>query len=150
MKIVVPVDLYESSFDSLHYAVHFAALFDADLTLLYVINSVFNTNEVISYDPYLEMENTAKDRLSDFLSRFEKEYGDKALGKNISTEVVFGIPGLAIADYAEKNDIDLIIMGVRDKHGFMERLLGSASTETNTCNSRKGRNLCDFCQVRVG
>ena len=130
MKILVPVDLYESSYASLHYAVNFAALFEAEITILYVINSVFNTNEVISYDPYLEMETTAKERLIDFKSRFESEYEGKIPKVSTTTDVVFGIPGMAITEYANSNHCDLIIMGVRDKHGFLDRLMGSASTET--------------------
>jgi len=129
MKILVPVDLYESSYSSYKYALHLAELMNARVTLLYVINSVFNTNEVISYDPYLEMENTTKKRLEDFKTKFERE--EKSLPNvNISMDVMFGIPGMAIPEYAESHKFDLIVIGVRDKHGFMDRLLGSVSNET--------------------
>ncbi len=130
MKILVPVDLYESSYSSINYAVHFADLIDARITLLYVVNSVFNTNEVITYDPYLEMENTAKQRLEEFKSKFLKEQKGKLPEVDISVDVMFGIPGMAIPEYAELHKFDLIIIGVRDKHGFVDRLLGSVSNET--------------------
>lgn len=130
MKILVPVDLYESNFASYEYALRFAEIMEADITLFYVINSVFNTNEVVSYDPYLEMENTAKQRLIDFKEKFEAEHVGKIPQVTTHLEVSFGIPGIQISEYAEEHNFDLIVIGVRDKHGFLDRLLGSASSET--------------------
>jgi len=130
MKILVPVDLYEKNDAVYAYAVQFAANFKAQVTLLYVINSVFNTSEVIGYDPYLEMENTAKDRLVKFKEEFEAHANDSLPKPYTHLDVVFGIPGMAIAEYAKEHDHDLIIMGVRDKHDFLDRLLGSATIET--------------------
>jgi len=130
MKILVPVDLYDSSHSAYEYAVHFANLIDAELTLLHVINSVFTGFEVIAYDPYIEMEKAAKKRLSDYVSKYKSKDGKKLPQVNTKIEVMFGIPGFAINEYANSNDMDLIIMGVRDKHGLFDRMLGSASNET--------------------
>jgi nucleotide-binding universal stress UspA family protein len=130
MKILVPVDPYESSYAAYKYAVHFAALLDANITLLYVINSVFSTSEVISYDPYLEMENTAKEKLQKYKADFKEETKGNVPNVYTFIDVMFGIPGMAIPEYAETHNMDMIIMGVRDKHGFFDRLLGSSSSET--------------------
>ncbi len=130
MKILVPIDLYDSSFSSYKYALHIAELLNAKITLLYVINSVFTTNEVIAYDPYFEMENTAIKRFNDFKSKFEKEEGPNLPKIETKTEIMFGLPGMAISAFSNSNNFDLIIMGVRDKHSFLDRILGSASIET--------------------
>ncbi|MEM9548893.1 MAG: universal stress protein [Bacteroidota bacterium] len=130
MKILVPVDLYESTYASYKYARNFAGLINAKITLLYVINSVFTANEVVSYDPYLEMETTAKRRLEEFSKKFQQDFGNDLPDVDVDLKVMFGIPGLAIPEYAETNKFDLIVIGVRDKHGFLDRLLGSVSNET--------------------
>ena len=130
MKILVPIDPYESSYSAYTYAIQLAKLLDANITLLYVINSVFSTSEVISYDPYLEMENAAKERLQKYKADFKAEAKEDLPNIYTFADVMFGIPGLAIPEYAESHNMDMIIMGVRDKHGFFDRLLGSTSSET--------------------
>lgn len=128
MKILVPVDLYDSSHSAYEYALQFANDVNANITLLHIINSVFNTNDVIAYDPYDEMEATAKKRLKDFVSKYSSDDSYPEVYTKI--EVMFGIPGFAISEYAKSNEQDMIIMGVRDKHGIFDRILGSASSET--------------------
>ena len=128
MKILVPVDLYDSSHSAYEYALQFANDMKANITLLHIINSVFNTNDVMAYDPYDEMEATAKKRLNNFVSKYSNDESYPKVFTKV--EVLFGIPGIAISEYAQANDQDLIIMGVRDKHGIFDRLLGSASSET--------------------
>jgi len=130
MKILVPVDLYDSSFASYKYAIHFAELMNAQITLLYIINSVFSNNDVIGYDPYLEMENAAKNKLDGFKEKFKEEVGADMPNIETVSHIMFGLPGTEIPEYAEANKFDLIIMGVRDKHGFFDKLLGSASYDT--------------------
>lgn len=130
MKILVPIDLYESSHAAYEYAIHFANSINAEITLLHVVNSVFNTSDVVAYDPYLEMKNTAKTRLNKYVSQYKSDSGLPLPKVTTHIEVTFGIPGFAISEYAENNKFDLIIMGVRDKHGILDRILGSASTET--------------------
>ena len=128
MKILVPVDLYDSSHAAYEYALQFANDINANITLLHVVNSVFNTNDVMAYDPYDEMEKSAKKRLQDFVSKYSSD--DSYPNVYTKIEVMFGIPGFAISEYAKANNQDMIVMGVRDKHGLFDRLLGSASSET--------------------
>lgn len=128
MKIVVPVDLYDTSHAAYEYALQFADELGANITLLHVVNSVFDTSDVMSYDPYDELKASAEKRLKDFVEKYSSEGSYPKVYTRI--EVMFGIPGFAIPEFAESNNMDIIIMGVRDKHGFFDRMLGSASAET--------------------
>lgn len=130
MKILVPVDLYDNPHAAYEYALHFANEIDANITLLHVINSVYNTSDIVAYDPYTEMETHAKEKLQKFVTKYTNDHEGKHPKVFTKTEVMFGIPGVAIAEYAASNNFDMIIMGVRDNHGFFDRLLGSASSET--------------------
>lgn len=128
MKILVPVDLYDTSHSAFEYALQFADTVDANITLLHVINSVYNTNDVVSYDPYEEMKASANKKLEDFVSKYSSDASYPKVYTKI--EVIFGIPGIAIPEFAQTHNQDIIIMGVRDKHGIFDRMLGSASAET--------------------
>ncbi|MDF1698414.1 MAG: universal stress protein, partial [Saprospiraceae bacterium] len=130
MKLLVPVDLYDTTHAPFEYAMQLGQLIDAEITLLHIINSVYNTNEVIAYDPYVEMEDSARKRLGDFKANFLRKNDGNFDSVNVKIEVMFGLPGVAISEYSESNKIDMIIMGVRDKHGLFDRMLGSASSET--------------------
>ena len=98
MKILVPIDLNEASKAVYAYALKFAGKMGANITLLHIINSVYNTSDIIGYDPYQEMEKSAKNRLIDFTDSYKN--GNAPSGVHTYTDVMFGIPGIAIAEYA--------------------------------------------------
>lgn len=130
MKILVPVDIYDSFHAPYEYAIHLAKSFNARITIIHVIQSVFNNNEFDGYSPYEEMEEAARIRLQRFVSEYKDISGEKLQDLKTNIEICFGIPGQGITDFAEDNDFDLIIMGVRDRHSFLDKILGSTSTET--------------------
>lgn len=128
MRILVPVDFHLTSFSAFLYANAIAKHLDAEITLLHIINGSFNTNEVLQYQPLLNLENSRKKQLKYFCEEYPKEEGIEL--EDIKTHYVvrFGIPGFTLADYANDNAYDMVIMGTRDKHGFFDKLLGSVSS----------------------
>lgn len=46
-------------------------------------------------------------------------------GKQIHTHITFGNTNLSINEFAEKKHFDLIVMGTKGAHGFLEKLAGS-------------------------
>ena len=128
MNILVPVDFYKTSFAAYSYACHLAQNFeDSKITLLHVINGSFNTHDVITFDPMVGKQKAAQNRLAYFATDYATKLGITLPEVQVSQEVLFGIPGFAITDYATSKDVDLIVMGTRDKHSLFDRLLGSAS-----------------------
>ena len=130
MKILVPVDFHKTSFSAYNYALNLANDFGGEVILLHVINGAFNTNEDVSFDPIHSQREGAIKRLEYFAEEYAKEIGVDTPNLPSKKEVRFGIPGFTIADFANSNDIDLVVMGTRDKHGIFDRLLGSASSVT--------------------
>jgi len=128
MKILVPVDFHKTSFSAYQYATRLASLVDGEICLLHVINGTFSMNEVVAFDPLSSMEDAAEKRLEYFASTYANELGVDLPKVFVKKEVRIGIPGFAIGDYANQNDIDIVIMGTRDRHGIFDRLLGSTST----------------------
>lgn len=130
MKILVPVDFFETSFAAFRYAASLAKKIDAEVVLLHIINGMINTGGNMSADPRTEIVNLSKDKLDRFVEHFPKIKGVKIEDIKLTKKVIFGIPGIAVTDYAEANNINLIVMGTRDKHGIFDRLLGSVSIVT--------------------
>ena len=126
----MPVDFFETSFAAFRYAASLAKKIDAEVVLLHIINGMINTGGNMSADPRTEIVNLSKDKLDRFVEHFPKIKGIKIEDIKLTKKVIFGIPGIAVTDYAEANDIDLIVMGTRDKHGIFDRLLGSVSIVT--------------------
>ena len=136
-KILVPVDFYKTSFAAYHYAMHLAQeLPESEIILLHVINGSFNTNDLVLYDPMEGRKQAVRKRLEYFAEEYAKELGLAQPPVPTTLDVRFGIPGFTIAEYTEQHDIDLVVMGTRDKHSLFDRLLGAASAitiRTATC-----------------
>jgi len=130
MKILVPVDFNKSSFSAFKYACNFANQFNADITLIHVISGSFTTNHVLAFDPLLSLEDAAIKRLNYFAIQYAKDVDERLPDVNISKEIAYGIPGIAISEFAKNHHFDLIIMGTKDKHGIFDRIIGSTSTIT--------------------
>lgn len=127
-NILVPVDFSKTSFDALYYAANFAQVIpNAKLTLLHVISGDFTMNEMIAYESILIKETGAKNRLDFFLDEYPEELKLKLPKVPMDREVRFGMPGFTITQYSKENDVDLIIMGTRDRHGIFDRIIGSTS-----------------------
>lgn len=127
-KILVPVDFHQTSFSAFNYAAHLALQFpNSEITLLHVINGTFTTGEVLAFEPLLDMEKSALDRLTYFHTDYPAEQGISIPEVIINNQVQFGIPGFSIANMANQEGYDMIIMGARENHGFLGRLLGSTS-----------------------
>ena len=130
MKILVPVDFFETSFAAFRYAASLANVVDGEIILLHIINGMMNTDETFAHDPRGKIQQISNARLKSFVKKFPKIKGVVIEDVKITKIAIFGIPGIAVSDYAEENDIDLIVMGTRDKHGIFDRLLGSVSITT--------------------
>jgi nucleotide-binding universal stress UspA family protein len=127
MKILVPTDFNNASFTAYQYASMLAEKLGASITLLHVIAGSFNTGDTLSFEPLQTMESQAYARLKFFATTYAEERNIE-LPKVAAHHVVrWGIPGFSIVDYADDKDYDLIVMGSRDKYGFLDRLLGSSS-----------------------
>ena len=133
-KVLVCVDGSESSMKAADYAVMLAKQSGAEVFALNVI--VSQLGYAYSAGPFgLVTPNTINDILKKSKQEAQKWFDD--IGKNavtnrvkFKTEVVVSptstVP--AIVDYAERNKIDLIVVGTRGRSGFTKLLLGSVAS----------------------
>jgi nucleotide-binding universal stress UspA family protein len=127
-KILVAIDGSDASMDAADYAISISKEYNAELYALHVVRA-----DVDLFGPH---------ETSEFMTRMRDE-GEKYLNKvklkanekniQIKTEIIasINISG-GILDYAEENNIDLIVIGTRGRSGFKRLLLGSVASHVVT------------------
>ena len=127
-RILVAVDGSDASMDAADYAILISKKYNAKPYALHVIRA-----DVDLFGPH---------ETSEFVTKMRNE-GEKYLNKvklkanekniQIKTEIIssMNISG-GIIDYAEENNMDLIVIGTRGKSGFKRLLLGSVASHVVT------------------
>jgi len=133
-RILVAVDGSKPSIDASAHAIDMAKRLDAELTAIYVVSPDIRYN-------YLEdtitprLPGALKDIMMITMQRGGKHVGkvkQKAMEKNVSvkTDVIIGISSIVkeIVEYAEKNKMEMIVIGSRGISGIKKMLLGSVAS----------------------
>lgn len=132
-KILVPLDSSKNANKALDKALVIAEKFDSKVILIHVMSdflpefSVTPEGFAIPNTTLIEVEKSVKKNAKALLKkRFEKVQKRKL---DCDQVLKTGDPASKIIDYAEKNKIDLIIMGGRGLGTFEKLLLGSVSNK---------------------
>lgn len=128
MKILVPIDFYKPSFSAYSYACHLGQVLEAHITLINVIPHGLTNTATEEYDPSNSLEASSRERLVYLTEKYPSEIGVNIPKIETKLHSTFGMPSSSILRYAQEHDIDLIIMGTRDKHNIFDTLLGSTSS----------------------
>jgi nucleotide-binding universal stress UspA family protein len=133
-RILVAVDGSKPSMDASIQAIDIAKRYDAELIALYVVSPDIRYN-------YLEdvitprLPRALKDVMMIAMQKADRHVDkvkQKASEKNVKvkTDVVIGISSVVkeIIEYAEKNRVDMIVIGSRGLSGIKKMLLGSVAS----------------------
>ncbi|HEY4717080.1 MAG TPA: universal stress protein [bacterium] len=128
-KILVPVDFSKHSKISMDYAIALAKISGAEILVFHVFEkpavpqTIWMSKQVITtYKNYFkEVEKKTKDELQNFLEKFDTG------NIEIKTKVKLGLPYLEIIDIANKENVDLIVIGTRGLTVFQKMLIGSTA-----------------------
>ena len=117
-KILVPVDSSKLADVVLPYAEELAGNFNSELTLIYVCEPGEQKHRLVHKFYMGKIAELVK-------SQIEENYPRKRNTViKVKSEVPIGKPETAISDYANSNDIGLILMAGRGRSGIMRRLMG--------------------------
>jgi nucleotide-binding universal stress UspA family protein len=120
-KILCPVDFSEISRKALNAAMELADAFSAKLNIIHVFPDYLIRKMRVGEErdrAAKALRESAENRLDDFL----KGFGLKEAGG-----VEEGDPGSGIVSFAEREDVDLIVMGARGLGFFQGMLIGSVT-----------------------
>ena len=137
-RILVAIDGSTTSIHATDYAISIALKNSSQLFVLYVIDayeySRLSSSIVLAptfgSEKYLEEKNEAEKLMNKIKERFRLKMKNNTKFKEPKTEIVEGIKSVAttIMEYAESENIDLIIIGSRGRTSFKKLLLGSISS----------------------
>ncbi len=122
-KILVPVDFSSLSRKALQYAMAFAKQFDAEILLFHAVTSrppPPNLYQAVSAAQNEEVRKRAEKRLSQWRDAVVSQAAVKA-------SVLEGVPYLEILRMAQENYVDLIIIGMHGRDGWLNELLGGTT-----------------------
>ena len=124
-KILFPVDLSESSPKIVPWVKEMADKYEAGVHLLFVVRAMEHYVTIgVSASYILDLESAVVVEAEKSLKAFrETHFGDTP----IEAAVVNGYPPEEILNYAERNKIDLIVIGTHGRKGIERILFGSVA-----------------------
>jgi len=125
-KILVAIDFSDGSAQELRYALKFAIQFDSHLLLLHILHDPaeapgFYSSEKASKKVFRNMEETASRMMDEFAEKYLKEW------KKYNAQIIPGLPAEEIVRIAEKEQVDMIVMGTRGHSGIKRLMIGSVT-----------------------
>jgi nucleotide-binding universal stress UspA family protein len=119
--VLYPTDGSEGSEAALDHALDVADRYGARLHVLYVADTARDSVTVVGGEVVDALEEHGEEVVGAAADRARDR------GLRVFEEVLQGDPVATIADYAEHNGVDLVVMGTRGREGVGEKLLGSVT-----------------------
>ncbi len=125
--VLLPTDAGEGTELAIEHAITVAESHDADLHVLYVVDSdvysSYTGDEYVHEFEGLEtaLEQEGEEAIAEIADRVREA------GLEPETAVRRGSPHERILAYADEEDVDLLVMGSKDRPGEYRRLLGSVT-----------------------
>ena len=126
--ILFPTDFSDGSAQALQYAVEFAKKYSAKLYIIHVIYDMAKGSGL--YVPHVSMDQLYKD-IQEGAKKELDNFGVEALEsmKNVERIVMTGVPHHEIVEFANKNKIDVIVIGTHGRTGIDRLLFGSTASQ---------------------
>jgi nucleotide-binding universal stress UspA family protein len=123
-KILFPIDFSESSQKIIPYVLSLARAFNSRVYLLYVVRDFqYLTSFHVPHPSLDQLESEVLANAQNMISRV----GEENFPPGYVTRVSRGDAAAEIIQYAEKEKIDLIIMGTHGRKGLDRTLFGSVA-----------------------
>lgn len=127
-KILIPTDFSTTSVHAFKYAIDLNSGFKARLYLLNVLQEFtdfaeFNLSPSILPQLYAEFEENATQRLEDMTNNLVPE------GMICDTYLIHGTPFYEIVQFAEREQVDLIVIGTHGRTGLKKVIFGSTAAK---------------------
>jgi universal stress protein A len=125
-KILTAIDFSENSECAFDYALTLATQFNAELTIIHVINEPVDLRGF--YVPHISFEQLEKE-IEESAVKMMENFCSTKLGTftNYKTAIVTGIPNDEITATAAKMDASLIVLGTHGRTGLDRILFGSTA-----------------------
>jgi nucleotide-binding universal stress UspA family protein len=125
-KILTAIDFSENSYFAFEYALTLATQFQAELTIMHVINEPVDLRGF--YVPHISFEQLEKE-IEEGAEKMMAKFCQTHLGAytNYKTAIVTGIPYEEIIRKAEETSAALIVLGTHGRTGLDHIIFGSTA-----------------------
>jgi universal stress protein A len=123
-RILVPTDLSHASLPALKLAAEFGKAFKAELVLLFVVEPLYTSGDILSATIASVVEEQ-KNGARAHLAREADRLGERGLRARSS--VGEGTAAAVIVESARRESADLIIIGTHGRSGFSHIFMGSVA-----------------------
>jgi nucleotide-binding universal stress UspA family protein len=128
-KILVAADGSEASNHAVDYGIEIARKYNSDLTALHIILSDVTLFGSVPPAHMNEIKNEAQKYLDKIREKYYKSNDNNNKQIQLRTELITSASAVGgILGFAEKENIDLIVIGTRGRSGFKKLLLGSVAS----------------------
>ncbi len=132
-RILSPIDLSENSEYALKYAKLLSEQFKAKLYIYHCIGDVQSTIGYVPSLPTSQIINAMKEEVLKEIEHFRNRYD---LNNDVEVVIEVGNAARKIVEFADKNDIDLIVMGAHGKSGLERFMFGSVTEKVMRLSSK--------------
>jgi nucleotide-binding universal stress UspA family protein len=129
MKLLVPIDGSKHSMEGLRVASHFAKSNKAKIFILNVIPSVADVDLELSASERDRLLESLKRRGEDLLAKAKDQMKTHGVADINTVLATADSPAHEIVSFAEKEKIDLIVIGSKGKSATARFLLGSVASK---------------------
>ncbi|MEU2580447.1 universal stress protein [Micrococcus luteus] len=120
-NILLAADGSSHSIRSAEYTVGLAKKFSSKVEVVYVVDGETAKSDVLYGADHAQVEKNRQERMQPITDVLQ------AANIDYTVTVLHGDPGPKIVAYANKHDIDCVIVGSRGRNNFQTFLLGSVS-----------------------
>jgi nucleotide-binding universal stress UspA family protein len=124
-RILLPLDGSSLAEQVLPYAIAQAECFGAELILLRVVEPLLPTEAVVPRGAIRRAEEGTKALTQEYLERVAARVRERGIPVQVVT--IEGFPRKQIVQFAEANDIDLIVICARGRSGLSRWLMGGVA-----------------------
>jgi nucleotide-binding universal stress UspA family protein len=125
-RIVFPTDFSEGSSQALPYAVDLARHYDAKLYILHVIYDIGKA--FASHVPHVSSDELHKEMNEWAMKEMDTRYIEEIKGlPNVEKMVIQGVPYEEVINFADKEKIDIIVIGTYGRSGLERFIFGSTA-----------------------
>lgn len=130
--ILFPTDFSESAQNAFRCCLRLAGKYNAEVHVLHVIYPEYEAMDlpVVATQATRAKVNAARVAIDSFINLGLSQVGKDGNGKTpvITSDIEIGSAVNLITQIAERDGIDLIVMGTKGEHGALERAFGSVTT----------------------
>jgi nucleotide-binding universal stress UspA family protein len=120
-RILLPTDGSDASREAAKQAINLAEETGAELHVLFVIEDAPYSPEMMDARFEEEVQNHGEEALDAVIERAE------AAGVGVVSAIRGGTPHEVILEYADQEDVDIVVMGTHGRSGLARYLIGSVT-----------------------